>query len=153
MKTTLIAVGALSVLFLSGPAARGEGEYEKSDAKQQGMDMTGRSVTPTVEVLNLRTEATTNSQVQGTVTQGDRLEILDTRNRWFHVRTEDGKTGWVARNYVRNSTERRMTKNQNRRTMDRMPQSDSGNQNWNTPGSSGTDNTPTSPDASESRDD
>lgn len=46
--------------------------------------------------VNVRSSPTTESQIIGKVTYGTWLEILADQNRWYQVRLEDGRTGWVG---------------------------------------------------------
>lgn len=49
-----------------------------------------------VSVANIRSKPNRSADVAFQGHQGDRMQVLDRRNGWFHVRTADGRSGWVA---------------------------------------------------------
>jgi uncharacterized protein YgiM (DUF1202 family) len=51
------------------------------------------------------------SSVPGTLSKGERLEVLDQKSDWFHVRTEQGRTGWVSSRYVTKMNDLRNDRN------------------------------------------
>ena len=50
--------------------------------------------------LNLRRGAGTEFKIVGTVPPGDRIDILTRGDGWTRVKTEDGRTGWIAAGYL-----------------------------------------------------
>jgi hypothetical protein len=52
-------------------------------------------------VANIRESATTESRIVATVNQGDELTVVERRGTWYHVKTRDGRTGWVYANLVK----------------------------------------------------
>jgi SH3 domain protein len=51
--------------------------------------------------LNLRTGAGTTFRIVGSVTSGDRVDILGRENNWTQIRLEDGKRGWIPAGYLK----------------------------------------------------
>jgi len=51
--------------------------------------------------LNLRTGAGTSFRIVGSVTTGDRVEILGRENNWTQVKLADGKRGWIPAGYLK----------------------------------------------------
>ncbi|MFD2369824.1 SH3 domain-containing protein [Brevibacillus sp. GCM10020057] len=51
---------------------------------------------PNTDGLNLRSEANTTSAILGTLPLGSTLTVLEKQGEWYHVQTQEGKTGWVA---------------------------------------------------------
>lgn len=49
-----------------------------------------------VDGLNLRTSASTDSDVIKKLPSGTILAYVESTNGWYHVRDEDGTDGWVA---------------------------------------------------------
>lgn len=49
---------------------------------------------------NIRTEATVESKIVVTLSQGDKLKVLEESRRWYKVRLPDKKTGWVHKSVV-----------------------------------------------------
>jgi hypothetical protein len=50
---------------------------------------------------NLRANASTKSKIVGTLTKGEKLEILGRSGDWFRVKTASGLTGWIFKTLVR----------------------------------------------------
>jgi Bacterial SH3 domain len=50
--------------------------------------------------LNLRKDLSSKSGVAGTVRHGERLDVIETRRRFVHVRTEQGVEGWIDSNLL-----------------------------------------------------
>ncbi len=56
--------------------------------------------TVTATTLNLRSGASTDSQLIVTLNQGASLTILKAEGSWYNVKTAAGTTGWVSAEYV-----------------------------------------------------
>lgn len=56
---------------------------------------TGGKMTVSGSVIKLREAPTTNSDMISMLYAGQKLTVLQKRNAWYKVRTEEGKTGWV----------------------------------------------------------
>ncbi len=50
--------------------------------------------------LNLRTGASEQHRIIGSIQTGDEVQILDRRPKWTRVRTGDGKQGWIRGGYL-----------------------------------------------------
>ncbi len=50
--------------------------------------------------LNLRRGGGTEFKIIGNVKPGDRVEIIARGQGWTHVRTDGGRTGWIAAGYL-----------------------------------------------------
>lgn len=57
----------------------------------------------TARVLNLRERPTTQASVLKALNRGEKLKILENRDMWLRVKTDEGVSGWVYRNYVGDS--------------------------------------------------
>ncbi len=55
-----------------------------------------QSVTVIGDNVNVRSQATTNSQIITTLKKGTSLPVSSQQGDWYQVRTADGKTGWIA---------------------------------------------------------
>ncbi|MDR1687601.1 MAG: CAP domain-containing protein [Clostridiales bacterium] len=60
-----------------------------------------REVTVTAEMLNLRTGPGLNFPVVGTVTKGQKLEVIGTLNNWYIVILPDSSIGVISYEYVK----------------------------------------------------
>ncbi len=56
--------------------------------------------TVSASVLNLRSDPGTSSKVIGSMTRGDKLNILESSGDWLKVKTSDGETGWAYSQYI-----------------------------------------------------
>lgn len=56
-----------------------------------------RSGEITIMQANLRDSFSNTGKVVGTITKGTRLLILEEKNSWYRVETENGTQGWVAK--------------------------------------------------------
>ncbi|MCD8049588.1 MAG: SH3 domain-containing protein [Clostridia bacterium] len=54
----------------------------------------------TADVLRVRSEPNTSSEILGTVTNGTQLEILSSVGGWYYVSLPDGSLGYVSADYV-----------------------------------------------------
>jgi uncharacterized protein YgiM (DUF1202 family) len=54
----------------------------------------------TATTLNVRREASSDSDIVGQVRKGERLALLATNGEWMQVRLGNGDAGWVAAQYV-----------------------------------------------------
>jgi SH3 domain protein len=50
--------------------------------------------------LNLRTGASDQHRIIGTIKTGEEVQILDRRAKWTRVRTSEGKQGWIRGGYL-----------------------------------------------------
>jgi curli biogenesis system outer membrane secretion channel CsgG len=57
---------------------------------------TSAYVTVSPATLNVRSGPGTNHSVAFGVRGGDRLQVLESRDKWIRIRTQDGKEGWTA---------------------------------------------------------
>ncbi len=48
-----------------------------------------------VRKANVRTGQNTSSQIVGTFVEGDTLNLLETHEKWYKVRLDDGQEGWI----------------------------------------------------------
>ncbi len=55
--------------------------------------------TPTGE-LNVRSENSIGSSLIGTLSPGDKVDLMSEEAGWYQVRLKDGKTGWVSATYA-----------------------------------------------------
>lgn len=53
------------------------------------------------ETLNLRSQGSSSSQWLGSYQQGTWVEIIGSQNNFYRVRTPDGRTGYMSKNYIR----------------------------------------------------
>ena len=77
-----------------------------------------RSVYVTASVLNVRMQATTQSEVVTTVRRGEKLDVIDrpdASGAWIPVETASGARGWVATQHVSSSPPRAATSARRRR--------------------------------------
>ena len=49
--------------------------------------------------ITLRQSPSQTAQIKSMLSTGDRLEILETRENWLRVRTDEGQTGWILRRF------------------------------------------------------
>lgn len=54
----------------------------------------------TATALNVRAEASTDSEALTMVRRGDSLTLVEERDGWYRVRLASGQTGWVSAQYV-----------------------------------------------------
>lgn len=52
------------------------------------------------DFLNVRTDATSKSEVIGKINTGDVVQILKDKNGWSEIKTKDGLQGWVNDDYL-----------------------------------------------------
>ena len=52
------------------------------------------------ETLNLRSQGSSSSQWLGSYSRGTWVEITGSQNNFYYVRTPDGKTGYMSKNYI-----------------------------------------------------
>ena len=52
------------------------------------------------DTLNLRAQGSSSSQWLGSCTRGTWVEINGSQNNFYYVRTPDGKTGYMSKNYI-----------------------------------------------------
>ena len=57
------------------------------------------------EVLNMRLDPSTDSEVVGSVTESEKIEVVEDQGDWVKIVTEDGVYGYVSADYVYTSTE------------------------------------------------
>ena len=50
--------------------------------------------------LNLRSQGSSSSQWLGSYTRGTWVEIIGSQNNFYYVRTPDGRTGYMSKNYI-----------------------------------------------------
>lgn len=50
----------------------------------------------TADILNIRSEPTTESQIIGKLKKGTTIKILEEKNEWYRIILSDQKEGWVA---------------------------------------------------------
>lgn len=82
-------------------ARRGEWLQVRDFEKDTGWvhrSLTGKSTHMAVQarVANMRQQPRAKAALAGKLTQGDLVRTLERRGDWVRVRTENGKTGWVA---------------------------------------------------------
>ncbi len=53
-----------------------------------------------VEILNLRSEPNTSSDIVDKLSKNTKVSILESSNDWYRVRTSEGKIGWVLGKYI-----------------------------------------------------
>ena len=85
-KLCLCALAALLLLLLmAGSAMASSGTY---------------GVIYGTDTLNLRAQGSSSSQWLGSCTRGTWVEINGSQNNFYYVRTPDGKTGYMSKNYI-----------------------------------------------------
>lgn len=52
------------------------------------------------DTLNLRAQGSSNSQWLGSYSRNTWMEIIGSQNNFYRVRTPDGKTGYMSKNYI-----------------------------------------------------
>lgn len=62
------------------------------------------SATVAADSLRIRSGPGTNFRIQGSLKAGDTVTPLLSQNGWMRIRTVNGKTGWVASQYMRSGT-------------------------------------------------
>ena len=67
---------------------------------QPGTSKTKSVVTVKSASLNVRSTPSTASAVVGSVTKGQKLEVIGYSNGWYKVRLPNGTIGWVSGDYV-----------------------------------------------------
>ncbi|RKD27531.1 Cell wall-associated hydrolase, NlpC family [Caminicella sporogenes DSM 14501] len=50
--------------------------------------------------VNLRENCTTNANVVDSLSIGENIQIVDSKDEWYHIKTETGKSGWVYNDLV-----------------------------------------------------
>lgn len=88
IKRVLALLLALAVVFPLMPQGR-------AMADEYVFGQTYKSAT-----VNLRSRPSAESTRLGTYDKGTWMEILDSEDNWFYVRTPDGKQGYMSKNYV-----------------------------------------------------
>ena len=85
-KLCLCALAALLLLLLmAGSAMASSGTF---------------GVIYGTDTLNLRAQGSSSSQWLGSCTRGTWVEINGSQNNFYYVRTPDGKTGYMSKNYI-----------------------------------------------------
>lgn len=64
----------------------------------EGSGTAPKTVTVLIEGLNFRAKPdSTVAAIRG-LKKGEKLTLIETQGDWYHVKTSDGKTGWVSAN-------------------------------------------------------
>jgi SH3-like domain-containing protein len=104
---TTVEYGAILELVKEGDSwskvATLEGEtgyVETSDIMTTDYDPDAVIVRVTNSFVNIRAEATTDSDKLGTLNQGEIADYLGEEDNFYHIQTEDGIEGYVSKDYT-----------------------------------------------------
>ena len=64
-------------------------------------------------VLNIRKRSDIGSTVIGKLTKNDIISVVGSKGRWYNIRTNDGRTGWISAKYAIEPSTARYWKNLN----------------------------------------
>lgn len=85
----------------------------------------------TTDYLNLRTGPGTSYSTQGVINDGVTVTVLDNSNEaWVKVKTSDGKTGWLTREFVEVSITLPKTEDSSSSTVSKPSYSDTAPPDW-----------------------
>ena len=56
--------------------------------------------TVTADVLNVRSGPSTSYSITTKLYKGNKVEILETSNGWYKIKTSNGTIGWVSASYI-----------------------------------------------------
>ncbi|MBW1841739.1 MAG: SH3 domain-containing protein, partial [Deltaproteobacteria bacterium] len=94
----------------TGPSEPGEAgpekqETEKSATLESGKPLfkkpeteTGQKVTLKVKIGRVREMPSTDAEVKFRLVRGDIVSVVETKDNWYLIKTEDGNTGWAHQN-------------------------------------------------------
>ena len=87
-------------ISINGTTGYVSGQYISTDGTGQTEAVSGQTGTVNVSVLNLRSQASTDSSVIGALYMGDSVTITESGNGWYGVTTASGSKGYVYAQYV-----------------------------------------------------
>ncbi|MBO8172630.1 MAG: SH3 domain-containing protein [Bacillaceae bacterium] len=82
--------------WVAGEYADLRSPEDSGDGDASSASSSSRTVYVTADRLNLRSGPSIESPVQGQVTKGAALTVIEQKGDWLNVRTANGKTAWVA---------------------------------------------------------
>ncbi|WP_404443990.1 SH3 domain-containing protein [Sutcliffiella horikoshii] len=71
----------------------------ETDETEETEQTSGQSATITTDGLNIRSEPTTNSEVLGSLSSGQQVDVLATRGEWLNI-SFNGTVGWIHSDYA-----------------------------------------------------
>jgi N-acetylmuramoyl-L-alanine amidase len=72
-------------------------DYVQFGTEKQSTNPTnGTTGTVTASNLSVRSDSSLNSDIIGSITQGQKFTILEEKNNWFKIEYKPGKIGWAA---------------------------------------------------------
>ena len=66
--------------------------------------VTNKTGTVTATVLNVRSGAGTSYSIVTKINKGNKVNIIESKNGWYKIKTSNGKIGWVSGDYIKIST-------------------------------------------------
>lgn len=80
------------------PSAQEGSGQSAAGSSAEASGATSRTVTVLIEGLNFRAEPDSTVAVIRGLKKGEKLTLIEKQGDWYHVKTADGKTGWVSAN-------------------------------------------------------
>ncbi|WP_083800931.1 SH3 domain-containing protein [Bacillus sp. m3-13] len=74
-------------------------EEQQAETEESTEETEGQSATITTDGLNIRSEPSTQSEVLGTLSSGQQVEVLAIRGEWLNI-SFNGTVGWVHSDYA-----------------------------------------------------
>lgn len=63
--------------------------------------VTNETGTVTATVLNVRSGAGTSYSIVTKINKGNKVNIIESKNGWYKIKTSNGKIGWVSGDYIK----------------------------------------------------
>lgn len=87
-------------ISINGTTGYVSAQYISTDGADAGTAVSGQTGSVNVSVLNLRSGASTDTSVIGSLYMGDTVTITESNNGWYGVKTASGATGYVYAQYI-----------------------------------------------------
>lgn len=87
-------------ISINGTTGYVSAQYISTDGTDAGTAVSGQTGSVNVSVLNLRSGASTDTSVIGSLYMGDTVTITESTNGWYGVKTASGATGYVYAQYI-----------------------------------------------------
>jgi uncharacterized protein YgiM (DUF1202 family) len=100
VRPVILVVLALLVVSCASPPAPTTAPSTPPPPLPKGVGDAPATLFVTASALNVRRDASTDSQILTQVRRGTAVTVLVSGESWAHVRLADGTTGWVASQYL-----------------------------------------------------